>query len=152
LGNVVGFQWERDSNQLYLATVSYGAYVIRFEYAPRPDTLRWGRSGFLVTTHRRCEVIELTLPRESQPVLRRWRLDYRQHEINGGSLLSRVTMTGMDATGATLDAPPLSLGYSTAGRRTLTRIRSVEDGVAPGLLQRAGRRTEPIDWFGSGLP
>lgn len=152
LGNVVDFQWDRDGNQLYLASVAYGSYVIRFDYAARPDTLRWGRPGFLVTTRLRCETIELTLPRDPQPLLRRWRLEYSQHEMNGCSLLSSVTMTGVDAGGAALDAPPLTLGYTTGARRTLERMRSVDAGATPGPLQRTGRRAEPIDWFGTGLP
>jgi RHS repeat-associated protein len=152
LGNIVEFAWERDANQLYLARVAYGSYLIRFDYAARPDTLRWGRAGFLIATRRRCVQIELSLPREPQPVLRRWHLAYTQHELNGSSLLSSVMMTGIDAAGNALDAPPLSLGYSTAAARTLTRMRAVDDGASPGPLQRTGRRNELIDWFGSGLP
>jgi RHS repeat-associated protein len=151
LGNAAIFNWERDGNQLYLVSVVYGPYQIIFKYGSRPDTLRWGRAGFLVTTSRRCEAIELTMPREAQPVLRRWRLGYVQHELNGGSLLSSVTLSGIDGAGNSLDAPAVSLGYSVAAARTLTRMRSV-DNISPGALQRAGSRAELIDWFGTGLP
>ena len=152
LGNIVTFTWDRDSNQLYLATVAYGAYRIALTYEPRPDVLRWGRCGFLVTTQRRCSRLELSLPRENQPTLRRWRLDYAQHELNAASLLAKVTLTGFDAAGGALEAPPLALGYSRAAPRTLTRMRALDEGTSPGPLQRTGRRAELIAWFGSGLP
>lgn len=152
LGNAAVFEWAREGNQLYLARVTYGVYRIDFSYAARPDTLRWGRPGFLVETRRRCERIELSMPREAQPWLRRWTLGYAQHELNGGSLLSMVALTGIDAAGTMIDAPPLSLGYSTAAPRTLTRMRALDDGAVPGPIQRRGRRAELIDWFGTGLP
>ena len=152
LGNAVAFSWARDGNQLYLASVDYGAYRIVFHYADRLDVLRWGRCGFLVTTRQRCTHIELRLPRDPQPLLRRWTLGYAQHELNGASLLTEVTLTGIDAAGLAMDAPTLSLGYTVAGTRTLTRMQSRNPGVSPGPLQRTGQRSELIDWSGTGLP
>ena len=152
LGNAVAFSWARDGNQLYLASVDYGAYRIVFHYADRLDVLRWGRCGFLVTTRQRCTHIELRLPRDPQPLLRRWTLGYAQHELNGASLLTEVTLTGIDAAGLAMDAPTLSLGYTVAGTRTLTRMQSRDPGVSPGPLQRTGQRSELIDWSGTGLP
>lgn len=152
LGNAVGFTWSRDANQLYLASVAYGAFLIDFTYEARPDALRWGRAGFLVTTAQRCTQIELRRPGDSQPVVRRWQLRYAQHESNGGSLLIGIRMTGIDAAGNALDAPALTLGYSGAASRTLSRVESSIPGTQPGPLKRTDRRMELIDWSGTGLP
>lgn len=152
LGNAAVFGWARDGNQLLLASIDYGPFSIVFKYDDRPDVLRWSRCGFLVTTRRRCADIELRLPREQQPLLRRWRLDFAQHELNGCSLLAQVTMTGVDATGATLDSPAQQLAYAAGGSRTFARMQTVDAGVSPGPLQRSGQRVELVDWFGSGLP
>jgi RHS repeat-associated protein len=152
LGNAVDFTWTRDANQLYLGSVAYGAFLIDFMYEARPDALRWGRPGFLVTTAQRCAQIELRRPGAAQPALRRWQLRYAQHESNGGSLLTAIRMTGIDAAGNALDAPALTLGYSTAASRKLSRVESSIPGTQPGPLKRSDRRVELIDWFGTGLP
>jgi hypothetical protein len=152
LGNTAVVTWRRDGLQLYPSSIEYGTYKIDFVYETRPDPLRWGRAGFLVQTRLRCTAIELTLPRDGHPLLRRWTLGYVQHGLNGASLLSAVTLTGFDPDGGSVKTPPLVLGYSDAGVRTLTRVKTLDDGIAPGPLQRTAPRAELIDWFGSGLP
>lgn len=152
LGNVVHFTWLRDSNQLYLSKLSYGVYEVQFHYEHRPDPIRWGRAGFLITTTLRCTDIELHLPAEAQPLIRRWTLTYTQDEANGCSLVSGVILSGFDEHNKRLDTPPLRLGYTSFQPRTLTRFKNVDDGAPPSPLVRTGRRVELVDWNGDGLP
>lgn len=151
LGNAATLTWQRDGLQLYLSSLAYGPYSVQFSYTARPDPLRDGRPGFLTMTALRCTTIELRLPTEAQPILRRWSLAYAQDLGNGASLLSSVAMAGLDAAGTPLATPPLTLGYSTAGTPSLTRF-SAADGAAPGLIGRTDRRVELLDWNGDGLP
>lgn len=152
LGNSVVFTWRRDRDQLYLSTLSYGAYEVRFNYQPRPDVIRWGRAGFPITTALRCENIELHLPSADQPLLRRWTLSYTQDPTNNASLLSGVTLSGFDEDNASLDAPPLRLGYTRFQPAALTGFSSMDSSVAPGPLVRSDQRVELVDWNGDGLP
>ncbi|WP_375772131.1 FG-GAP-like repeat-containing protein [Archangium gephyra] len=150
LGNAALFRWRRDGGQLYLDTVAYGAYEVRFLYEPRPDPMRWGRAGFLVTTALRCKAIELHLPAEAHTLARRWTLGYQQ-AANGASLLAQVTLSGFDANGVELATPALKLAYTDFNVRGLERVRAPE-GAAPGPLSREDRRVELVDWDGDGLP
>jgi RHS repeat-associated protein len=152
LGNAVAFAWLRDGEHLYLDTVTYGGYEVAFHYTARPDVLRFGRPGFLVTTALRCDEIALRRPGSPQPLLRRWSLGYRQHEANGSSLLTEVTLSGNNEAGATATAPPLRLTYTATARPTLDRFRTADPGAAPGPLGGGRRRVELIDWDGDGLP
>jgi RHS repeat-associated protein len=152
LGNHADFTWMRDGNQLYLSSIRYGIYEVRFVYQPRPDPLRRGRAGFPITTELRCDRIELRIPDQAQPLVRSWRLEYVPHSVNGSSLVERITLSGIDAAGVRIDAPPLTLSYSGVKAGTLKRYRSADEGAEPGPLQRTGRHIELVDWDGNGLP
>jgi RHS repeat-associated protein len=152
LGNTAVFTWQRDGNQLSLATVSYGVYQIRFKYEPRSDVIRFGRAGFLITSRQRCIAIELHLPADPQPLLRRWSLSYTQDGANGCSLLTAVTLEGFDPNNQSLTAPVLRLGYTTFQTRELVRFANEDEGALPGPLSREDRRVELLDWNGDGLP
>ncbi len=151
LGNEAKFTWIRDGRQLYLSRIDYGVYSVQFSYTTRPDLLRTGRAGFLVLTALRCESVELRIPTDAQPLLRRWSIMYEQDQGNGASLLTSVVMTGFDEAGNSLATPALTLGYSAAAAPTLTRCSS-EEGAAPGLISRVDHRVELLDWNGDGLP
>ncbi len=153
LGNAVLFEWRREGVQLYLAKASYGAYEVRFAYSTRPDTLRWGRAGFLITTTLRCDGIELHyVPDAANSLLRRWAFTYTQASGNGASLLTKVTLSGFGADGTRLDAPALTLGYSQPALRELARFTSIDADATPGPLAQPRRRMELLDWSGDGLP
>jgi RHS repeat-associated protein len=152
LGNTIAFTWLRDKDQLYLSRLAYGVYEVRFNYQPRPDVLRWGRAGFTITTALRCESIELRLPADAQPLLRRWSLNYTQAAANDASLLTEVRLNGFDEENLRLDAPPLRLGYTAFQTKALTRFRSTDESISPGPLVRSSRRVELVDWDGDGLP
>ncbi|WP_284746825.1 SpvB/TcaC N-terminal domain-containing protein [Amycolatopsis sp. RTGN1] len=111
-GNTAAFGWVHHSGQAYLANVSYGPYEVDFTYEPRPDVLRWGRSGTLVTTALRCARVDLRVPEDARPLVRRWRFGYDEDDFTGASLLTSVVLTGFDAHGAEAAAPALRLAYA----------------------------------------
>ncbi|HUZ03055.1 MAG TPA: toxin TcdB middle/N-terminal domain-containing protein [Thermomicrobiaceae bacterium] len=152
LGNAAVFAWTRDARRLYLASVTYGVYQVRFVYEPRPDVIRAGRAGFLVTTGLRCRSIELHLTTDANSLVRRWDLSYTADPANGASLLASVALTGSGADSATLTAPALQFSYAVTQPPALSRFGSRDAGARPGPLRRADRRVELIDWNSDGLP
>jgi RHS repeat-associated protein len=152
VGNAAVFTWLRDGNQLYLATVAFGVYEITCQYESRTDVIRFARAGFVITTGLRCNAIELRIPADPQPLVRRWSFTYEQDDANGCSLLTEVTLTGFDAGLTPLVSPPLRLGYSSFRTRDLARFQNQDDGAPPGPLNRQDRRVELLDWNGDGLP
>jgi RHS repeat-associated protein len=151
LGYTASFTWRIDRGQLYLDTISYGIYRVVFGYEARPDAFRSGRSGFTITTGLRCSAIELQLSGDTQPVLRRWTLSYAADPANGASLLTSVTLAGLDASGAVLAAPALMLGYTAGAAPSLTRLGAEASGL-PALALGPTRRADLVDWNGNGLP
>ncbi len=152
LGNAAALRWEEDGDQRYLASIAYGPYEVRLQYEQRPDVLRWALAGALVLTTRRCVAVELHLLADPAGTLvRRWSLSYEQADPNGQSLLVEVALTGVDATGAQLAAPPLKLRYTTPDVARLVRLGSVDAGAVPPPLDGTGR-VELVDWDGDGLP
>jgi RHS repeat-associated protein len=152
LGAAVDLQWHQDQGQLYLDSLSYAGYDLRFDYEQRPDTLRDGRAGFLITTAFRCARITLRLRADAQPVLRRWDLHYIQHAANGSSLLDSVTLVGVGADGSTVSAPPVRMAWTAPQAPTLRRLETSDAGMAPGPLGVGRSRLEMVDWTGDGLP
>jgi YD repeat-containing protein len=112
LGTTATFDWAHHSGQAYLTRVSYGPYEVDFTYEQRPDVLRWGRGGTLVTTALRCARIDLRVPGDARPLVRRWVLGYDLDDVTGASLLTSVSLTGFDAHGAEAAAPVLRLAYA----------------------------------------
>jgi YD repeat-containing protein len=117
LGNTATFDWTHHSGQTYLARVAYGPYEVDFTYEPRPDVLRWGRGGTLVTTALRCARIDLRVPGDARPLVRRWHLGYDVEDTadtadTAASLLTSVALTGFDAHGSEAAAPVLRLAYT----------------------------------------
>jgi RHS repeat-associated protein len=151
LGNTVQFSWQSDGPQRYLQSVSYGQYKLVFSYATRPDVTRTAQPGFALPLGLRCTSVELQLPGAAQPVLRRWELGYTQDPANAVSLLQSVLLTGFDATGGQLAAPPLTFGYSGFGLPRLVSLRG-SDTALPTLARQPVSRVELVDWNGDGLP
>ncbi|VVJ22579.1 Uncharacterised protein [Amycolatopsis camponoti] len=149
-GNAVAFGWVHHSGQAYLARVSYGPYEVDFTYEPRPDVLRWGRGGTLVTTALRCARVDLRVPADARPLVRRWRFGYDEDDVTGSSLLTSVTLTGFDAHGAEAAAPVLRLAYAlseppaprrlqlAAKARTGGGVMLLDDSVPHFSLESAG--------------
>lgn len=151
LGNTVRFSWQADGPQRYLQSVSYGLYQLFFSYAARPDVTRTGQPGFALPLALRCATVELQLPGAAQPVLRRWQLSYTQDPANAVSLLQSVLLTGFDAAGGQLTAPPLTFGYSGFGPPRLLSLYG-SDSALPTLARQPVTRVELVDWNGDGLP
>ncbi len=150
VGEASVFSWRADGAQRYLDAVAFGPFTVEFGYEPRPDRLRWGRGGFLLETAERCNSIELRLPSDAQPLVRRWTLGYRQGDPNGASQLASVAMSGFADDGSSLDAPPLTFGYTLPGAPRLQAVPAIDQGAAPPAL--GGGRVELVDWTGDGLP
>ncbi|MFI5584431.1 SpvB/TcaC N-terminal domain-containing protein [Amycolatopsis sp. NPDC051758] len=160
LGNTAAFSWAHHGGQAYLARVAYGPYEVDFSYEPRPDVLRRGRGGTLVTTGLRCARIDLRVPGDARPLVRRWSLGYDTDETTGASMLTSVALTGFDVRGAETAAPVLRLAYAGADPPAVPRVRlaakaraggvlllDAEDSapqfsLEPGDLPRAGRLSE----------
>ncbi|MGW4060179.1 RHS repeat domain-containing protein [Amycolatopsis sp. NPDC004747] len=155
-GTIATFAWAHHSGQAYLTRVSYGPYEVEFTYEPRPDVLRRGRGGTLVTTALRCARIDLRVPASARPLVRRWTLGYTADDVSGASLLTSVALTGFDTQGTETAAPVLRLAYAAveapAPRRVRLAVRarsgsgvSVLDSVpyhSFGDLPRTGRLCE----------
>ncbi|MGW3963382.1 RHS repeat domain-containing protein [Amycolatopsis sp. NPDC005003] len=112
-GATATFGWAHHSGQAYLTRVSYGPYEVEFTYEPRPDVLRRGRGGTLVTTALRCARIDLRVPTSTRPLVRRWTLGYDADDVTGASLLTSVALTGFDTHGTETAAPVLRLAYAS---------------------------------------
>lgn len=152
IGNIAQFTWKRDQSQLYLSAIRYGIYLLQLNYEARPDSMRWGRAGFMVVTALRCASIELRMPSAKQPLLRRWTLTYEQDPGNGASMIAGVTLSGFAEDNTSLDAPQLKLGYSRFNQQNLIRFQTADDGPGPGPLTGSTRRVELVDWNANGLP
>ena len=160
LGNTAAFSWAHHGGEAYLARVAYGPYEVDFSYEPRPDVVRRGRAGTLVTTGLRCARIDLRVPGDARPLVRRWSLGYDTDETTGASMLTSVALTGFDVRGAETAAPVLRLAYAGADPPAVPRVRlaakarsggvlllDAEDSapqfsLEPGDLPRAGRLSE----------
>ncbi|WP_370969132.1 SpvB/TcaC N-terminal domain-containing protein [Amycolatopsis sp. cg9] len=123
LGATATFGWAHHSGQAYLARVAYGPYEVDFAYEPRPDVLRWGRGGTLVTTALRCARIDLRVPADPRPLVRRWTLGYDPDDVTGASLLTSVALTAFDARGAEAAAPVLRLAYTQVETPVARRVQ-----------------------------
>lgn len=151
LGYTARFYWRAAGVQRYLERVAYGPYRLQFHYASRPDSLRWGRGGFLLLTKERCTSIELHLESSAQSLVRRWELAYANGQPNGASLLTSISLSGFAADGSHLTAPPLRLAYTEPLAPQVKRMNVVDDGALPPGLDGRGR-VELVDWNGDGLP
>ncbi|WP_233223608.1 SpvB/TcaC N-terminal domain-containing protein [Amycolatopsis sp. CA-128772] len=122
-GTAATFGWAHHSGQAYLTRVSYGPYEVEFSYESRPDVLRWGRGGTLVTTALRCARIDLRVPDGTRPLVRRWTLGYDADDVTGASLLTSVALSGFDTQGAETAAPLLRLAYATVEAAPPRRVQ-----------------------------
>ncbi|MGV9363827.1 RHS repeat domain-containing protein [Amycolatopsis sp. NPDC003731] len=122
-GTAAMFAWAHHSGQAYLTRVAYGPYEVEFSYEPRPDVLRRGRGGTLVTTALRCARIDLRVPASARPLVRRWTLGYDADDVTGASLLTSVALTGFDTHGTETAAPVLRLGYAALEAPSPRRVQ-----------------------------
>jgi hypothetical protein len=65
-----------------------------------------------VTTALRCARVDLRVPGDARPLVRRWRFGYDEDDVTGASLLTSVALTGFDAHGSEAAAPALRLAYA----------------------------------------
>jgi RHS repeat-associated protein len=168
-GNAISYRYLRDPegdargfDELYLEEVrwvDHGSFEdpeflvrVAFAYESRADVVTSRRLGFPMTTALRCSRIETSM-HHVEPALtaRRWDISYVTAPGNGLSLLSAITVTGIDGD-ATASLPPLSFSYSEfspQGRRFVP-VTADADAMPPFSL--AHPDVELVDVDGSGLP
>ena len=148
-GNAVSYEYDHHRNAAYLSRITWGTYVVEFEYESRPDVLRNGRGGFEVTTARRCSAIELRSDALDSPRIARWTFTYEQADGSGVSLLTAIEKTGYGPDGETETIPPVQLSYTghDADDTSFDRVGS-PDGLPP----LDDPSTTLVDMTGDGLP
>ena len=156
LGNKISYTYQADpagTAQRYLSQISYADYgdpaspqylvtvKIIPDPNPRPDPFSDHRPGFELRTTQRITAIE-TWTQATTPVLaRRIQLSYADQTgtppANGASLLTRVTVTGIDGD-RTQALPPLELGY-TAWDPAARRYQAAHRARRPASGHLTGR-------------
>jgi RHS repeat-associated protein len=135
------------TRQIYLDSIRYtgraggdaGPYEVSFiRTKGRPDPIVDGRLGFKTVTVDRLTSIEVKLLGESNPLIRRYRLDYQTGQF-AKSLVSRITQFGED--GSEFHAHELTY-FDEVGTPAPNQL----SGFAPGVPVPGGSVTE-----GSGL-
>lgn len=137
-GNSVKYVYDRETSeqgcQIYLKEIQYLNFkgdsgetkylvAVRFSYSDRPDIFSSYRSGFEVSTRKRCPKIEIfnhaKEDGEGRPpqwldggqLIRTYKFAYQKDAMNGTSLLTQVNVTGHDNE-VTEPMPPLEFSYT----------------------------------------
>ncbi len=91
-GNRIDYEYDDIDGYPYLAAIRYAKFVVRLEYAMRPDPLINGRAGFVRRITRRCEQISLRLASDERRV-RSLSFTYVQAPLSNVSLLAELQLT-----------------------------------------------------------
>jgi hypothetical protein len=181
MGNLVRYAYQADAgrepghawNQPLLSQIAYVDYgdpatpsflvTVDFAYSTRPDPYSEHRAGFEVRTSLRCDAIRVSTHAADgvARVSREYRLAYDQAPFTGASLLSGVSVVGIDETGAPIGnggppglaveaLPPLTFQYSAfePAKRRFTPVTGA--GLPQGALNAPGLAL--VDLQGVGLP
>jgi RHS repeat-associated protein len=170
LGNTISYTYQPDhagTAQRYLSQIKYADYGdpaspqylvtvrIVLDPNPRPDPFSDHRPGFELRTTQRVVGIETWTQAGATVLARRVELSYANQTgdppANAASLLTRVTVTGIDGD-STQALPPLELGY-TKWDPAVRRYQPLTVKAA-GLpaTSLAGPSLDLLDMFGDGLP
>jgi RHS repeat-associated protein len=154
-GNEVMFSYTRDAttHDVRLASVTWAdCYRISFTYEGRPDLITSGRPGFDYQQVHRLARIDVEVKRTSNGAYHTYRtyaLSYTESTFTGRSLLTQVTIIGINPDGSTHVLPPLTLGY--AAPDLANRIWHEVTGALPGASLQ-DRNLTLVRQSGSGLP
>jgi hypothetical protein len=146
----ITYEYQADGPQRYPKSIGWGTYRLDFTYEARPDRLVSGLYGFLLETNLRCSRIELNVVGQAPPLVRSWHFEYTAAPNSGLSLLTKITLRGHAADGSTIDAPSVTIAYSSASVPVLQRLKGPYSGSCPPAF--ATGKVEPVDWDGDGLP
>ena len=153
-GNSIHYQWFRDQGRLYLHSICYGPYEIRFLYSPREDIQYNARTGYMITTTLRCSTIEYRLLTRDNLLFRHYDLEYRQDDHSRLSLLNRIDVAGeqMEEEGiTTAELPSLQFGYQLFEFKPDYQPYKTNTGVAQPPAQQ-NVNANLVDWQAQGLP
>ena len=153
-GNAINYQWFRDQGRLYLRSILYGPYEIRFHYSAREDVHSNGRVGYLMTTGLRCDSIEYRLVTDGDSVFRRYEIQYKQDHHSRLSLLSNIDFVGeqqVDGTLTTAQLPCLQFNYQPFELQAHYVPYQADDNVAQPSAQQ-DPDTDLVDMKAQGLP
>ncbi|WP_345801296.1 toxin TcdB middle/N-terminal domain-containing protein [Microbacterium sp. AZCO] len=137
-GNRIDYGYTRDRGQVYLASVRYARYEVRFTYEDRPDARHDGRLGFSRWVALRASRADLVLdPGAHERVIRTWSFGY---DIAPGSGVSLLTSVGLVARGDAAD------GSQDVTRPTVTYAYSGFDlgAFRPSIMDADGAPPPPL--------
>ncbi|MCK4792124.1 MAG: VCBS repeat-containing protein, partial [Desulfobacteraceae bacterium] len=145
-GNIITYQYFRDSLQIYLSQIQYSKVdeenfnLLEFQYEERTDCFSDYRSTFEIKTAKRCSAIKVC---SQGSLVRKYVLSYKAG--SSFSLLAKITQVGDDNSGT---LPELTFGYS----ELQTNIASVISMDSPPSYSLLRDDTEIIDLNGDSLP
>lgn len=150
-GNEINYHYRRDRGQLYLETIVYSIYTIRFNYESRPDTTVNRRAGFDITTGLRCISIEYNIVGDPAPLFRRYTFTYDECPHTRLSLLASAGLGGYSADGDTAELPVLRFTYTPfqPGKQYQPFSSEVDE---PPPLSVEDINFDLVDLYSSGLP
>ena len=145
-GNIITYQYFRDSLQIYLSQIQYSKVdeenfnLLEFQYEERTDCFSDYRSTFEIKTAKRCSTIKVC---SQGSLVRKYVLSYKAG--SSFSLLAKITQVGDDNSGTLTE---LTFGYS----ELQTNIASVISMDSPPSYSLLRDDTEIIDLNGDSLP
>ena len=146
-GNEIRYNYSTDGSKLYLSSIEYSIFSLQIIYEERPDILRNARAGFLRTTSKRANALQIHCSKLTQTLMRSYDLSY-EHAKNGISLLSKVLLNAT-VDNKTAAFPELKMHYSQIDYSKYN-IEDIKAIIMPPLLENAS--TQLVDLNGDGLP
>lgn len=147
-GNTIRYAYRRDGGQLYLDSVDWGIFQLRFVHGPRADAFTTTRPGFPVTTALRCTRVERRCLRADPPLVGQWELTYEDAPASSLSLLTGIRYWGIGPEGERDPQPPLGFSYSGFDLAP-EPLRPVSDDAR---LPLGEEDAALVDLTGDGLP
>ncbi len=133
-GNQVSYRYLRDRGTVYLASVGWARYEVRFGYGQRPDVRHDGRAGFSRWLGLRCDQINLVLdPGPSEQPIRTWVLEYGH--VGQVTALKAIRLTAHGHLGEPdVVRPTVSFDYTAFDPDAFTARIMAADGAPPPSL------------------
>ncbi|MEN9558026.1 MAG: hypothetical protein RL141_395, partial [Candidatus Parcubacteria bacterium] len=115
--NFVKYQYTKETGQIYPSSIIYtgngttdGIFRVDFALETRPDITHMRQTGFLVSTTKRVNRIDVSISGTS---VRQYALTYVIADHGAKSLLSTITETGFDESSIPTTLPPTTFEYQT---------------------------------------
>ena len=144
----------RHGDQLYIESIGYSLYLIKFTYEERPDSVVNRNYGHDIVTALRCKMIEISIGQETSRTIRRYDLFYWETELEAFSLLKSLKLTAFrsaDSGIEELTLPAVDLKYEEfAGDADIIDVDALNEGSQVPL--GSSESSVLIDMTGSGLP